>query len=55
MVICEMGRISSGLSPLFVVMDYFTKWVENEALENSTEANIVKFFKRNGLARFRVP
>lgn len=38
---------------LIVHVDYFTKWIE--ALENITTANVVRFFKRNMMARFGVP
>lgn len=40
---------------LIVSMEYFTKWIEAEALENFTIANVLKFFKRNILARLGVP
>lgn len=41
------------LGYLIVIVDYFTKWIEVEALANITATH--KFFKRNVLARFRVP
>ncbi|MCI23895.1 gypsy retrotransposon integrase-like protein, partial [Trifolium medium] len=43
------------LKYLIVVVDYCTKWVEAEALAKITAANVIKFFKRNILARFDVP
>lgn len=46
-----MGQIKY----LIVAMDYFTKWIDVEALENITTANILKFFKRNILNKFGVP
>lgn len=36
-------------------VDYFTKWIEVEAMENITAANILKFFKQNIMARIGVP
>lgn len=36
-------------------MDYFTKWIEVETLANITIENVLKFFKRNILAKFGVP
>lgn len=43
------------LKYLIVFVDYFTKWIEAEALVNITTANILKFFKRDILVRFTVP
>ena len=40
---------------LIVVVDYFTKWIEVEALAKITTFNILCFYKRNVLARFGVP
>lgn len=39
---------------LIVVVDYFTKWIEAEALANITATNVIKLFKKNILARFGV-
>jgi hypothetical protein len=36
-------------------VDYFTKWVEAEPLAKITVHNILCFFKKNILARFRIP
>jgi hypothetical protein len=38
-----------------VAVDYFTKWVEAEPLANITAFNILRFFKRDVLARFGIP
>lgn len=40
---------------LIIVMGYFTKWIKADAFENIIARNILKFFKRNVLARGRVP
>lgn len=40
---------------MIIVMDYFTKWIEVETLANITIENVLKFFKRNILAKFGVP
>ena len=40
---------------LIVVVDYFTKWIEAEALTKITSHNILRFYKRNILARFGIP
>ena len=40
---------------LIVAIDYFTKWIEAEALAKITAFNILRFYKRNVLARFGVP
>ncbi|CAL5202632.1 unnamed protein product [Lathyrus oleraceus] len=40
---------------LIVGVDYFTKWIEAEALAKITAQNILRFFKRNILARFGIP
>jgi len=38
-----------------VAIDYSTKWIEAEPLAKITAKNVLRFFKRNILARFRVP
>ena len=38
-----------------MVVDYFTKWIEAEALAKITSPNILRFYKRNMLSRFSIP
>lgn len=38
-----------------MVVHYFTKWVVAQALANFTNANILRFFKRNILAMYKIP
>jgi len=40
---------------LLVAVDYFTKWVEAEALASITENEVQKFIWKNIVTRFRVP
>ena len=40
---------------LLVAIDYFTKWVEAEALATITEAKIQSFVWKNIICRFRIP
>ena len=40
---------------LVVGIDYFTKWVEAEALATITKKNIRNFFWRNIICRYRIP
>ncbi|GAU34548.1 hypothetical protein TSUD_219320 [Trifolium subterraneum] len=40
---------------LIVVVDYFTKWIEAEPLAKIDASHILRFFKRNVLARFGIP
>nr|XP_023905140.1 uncharacterized protein LOC112016914 [Quercus suber] len=40
---------------LLVAIDYFTKWVEAEALATITEARIQNFVWKNIICRFRIP
>ena len=40
---------------LLVAIDYFTKWVEAEALATITEARIKNFFWKNIICRFGIP
>ena len=40
---------------LVVRIDYFTKWVEVEALATITEKNIRSFVSRNIICRYRIP
>jgi len=43
------------LKYLVVAIDYSTKWIEAEPIEKITAKNVLRFFKRNILARFGVP
>ena len=40
---------------LLVVIDYFTKWVEVEALAMITEAKVQNFVWKNIVCKFRIP
>jgi len=40
---------------LFVVMDYFTKWIEVEAVASITTAEVRRFIWRNIMIRFGIP
>ncbi|GAU47395.1 hypothetical protein TSUD_372840 [Trifolium subterraneum] len=40
---------------LIVVVDYFTKWIEAEPLAKIGASHILRFFKKNVLARFGIP
>ncbi|GAU41894.1 hypothetical protein TSUD_170050 [Trifolium subterraneum] len=40
---------------LIVAVDYFTKWIEAEPLAKIDAPHILRFFKRNVLARFGIP
>ncbi|CAJ2656849.1 unnamed protein product [Trifolium pratense] len=53
-----LGPFTNGLYQnryLIVAVDYFTKWVEAEPLFDITSLRILRFFKRNVLARFGIP
>ena len=38
-----------------MAVDYFTKWVEPEALANIRDVDVKKFERRNTVTRFEVP
>ena len=40
---------------LVVGIDYYTKWVEVEALATITEKNIRNFFWRNIICKYKIP
>ncbi|GAU19161.1 hypothetical protein TSUD_89260 [Trifolium subterraneum] len=40
---------------LIVAVDYFTKWIEAEPLAKIGASHILRFFKRNVLAKFGIP
>ena len=40
---------------MLVAVDYFTKWVEAEALANIRDVDVKKFMWRNIITRFGVP
>ena len=53
-----MGPVPTAVQPLkFLVVgiDYFTKWVEAEALATITEKNIQSFVWRCIICRFGIP
>ena len=39
--------VKGGAKHAIIVVDYFTKWVEAEALIHITEANTTNFVKKN--------
>jgi len=47
-------KAADQLKYLDVAIDYSTKWIEAEPLAKITARNILRFFKRNILARFGV-
>ena len=52
-----MGPLSKregGVQFAVVVVDYFTKWVEVEALVNITSKNIEQFLWRNVICRYGI-
>lgn len=44
-----------GVNFVVVVADYFTKWVEAEALVTITTSNITRFLWKYVICRFGVP
>ena len=53
-----MGPLPQGkrkMKVLLVTIDYFTKWVEVEALATITEAKVQNFVWKNIVCRFRIP
>ncbi|XP_019414570.1 PREDICTED: uncharacterized protein LOC109326333 [Lupinus angustifolius] len=48
-------QAAGQLKFLIVAVDYFTKWIEAEALATITSANIQKFTWRNIITRFGIP
>ncbi|CAL9011796.1 unnamed protein product [Prunus brigantina] len=40
---------------MIVATDYFTKWIEAEALSSTKEANVERFIWRNIICRFGLP
>lgn len=54
-ILIPFPQAPGQLKYLIVVVDYFTKWMEVEALAKITMANILKFLKRKILTRFGIP
>jgi len=48
-------KATGQLKYLVVAVDYSTKWIEADPLSKITAKNVLRFFKRNILARFGVP
>ena len=48
-------KAAGQLKYLVVAVDYSSKWIEAEPLTKITAKNVLRFFKRNILARFGIP
>lgn len=48
-------NVSRVVKFMIMVVDYFTKWIEEETLTKITTTNIHKIFKNNVLARYMTP
>ena len=45
----------NGLRFIFVIIDYFTKWVEATSYASVTRSMICKFIKKEIICRYRIP
>ena len=54
-IVGKMPVAPGGFKFLITATDYFTKWVEAEALVTITEADVIYFVRRNIVTRFGVP
>ena len=54
-IICPLPQGKGQVKFLLVAIDYFTKWVEAEALLTITEARIQSFVWKNIICRFGIP
>ena len=54
-IIGPLPRGTSDNRYVVVAVDYFTKWVQAEALKNITEANTTNFIKTSIIYRFGIP
>ena len=53
-----MGPLPQGkrqMKFLLIAIDYFTKWVEAEALATITETKVQNFVWKNIVCRFEIP
>ena len=48
-------KASNGHRFILVAIDYFTKWVEAESYTNVTKGVVVRFLKRDIIARYGAP
>ncbi|KAA3485545.1 RNA-directed DNA polymerase (Reverse transcriptase), Ribonuclease H-like protein [Gossypium australe] len=48
-------KASNGHQFIFVVIDYFTKWVETASFANVTKAAVCRFLKREIICRYGLP
>ena len=53
-IIGPFPRATKNIRFVLVVVDYFTKWVEVEALANIRDVDVKKFMWKNIVIRFRV-
>ena len=54
-IVGPLPRGKGQVKFLLVAIDYFTKWVEAEALSTITEAKIQSFVWKNIIYRFEIP
>ncbi|MDV3140054.1 MAG: DDE-type integrase/transposase/recombinase, partial [Sweet potato little leaf phytoplasma] len=54
-IIGKFPTAPGQLKFVVVAIDYFTKWIEAEAITTITTARVQKFFIKNIVARFGVP
>ena len=54
-IVCPLPQGKKQVKFLLVAIDYFTKWVEAEALAIITEAKIQNFVWKNIVCRFSIP
>ena len=54
-IVGPLPRGKGQVKFLLVAIDYFTKWVEAEALSTITEAKIQSFVWKNIICRFGIP
>ncbi|WP_369010934.1 integrase catalytic domain-containing protein, partial [Escherichia coli] len=49
------SKASNGHRFIFVVIDYFTKWVEATSYANVTKSAVSQFLKKEIICRYRMP
>ncbi|XP_012481076.1 uncharacterized protein LOC105795973 [Gossypium raimondii] len=50
-----LPKVSNGHRFIFVVIDYFTKWVEAASYANVTKSAVSKFLKKEIICRYEIP
>ncbi|XP_074299062.1 uncharacterized protein LOC141630083 [Silene latifolia] len=54
-IVRKLPRAPGNRVYMLTMTDYFSKWIEAEAMTEVKKAQVISFIKRNIISRFRIP